>query len=104
MQGEVLPGFGPGSEHEERSVYALEAKLSGKQDPTNICTLAMIKGRYKLIKYLGYEDELADELFDLANDPDEMENLAFEKKRLTEEIGAELQNRLDKDLGRKWER
>ena len=97
VQGEVLPGFGPGSEHEERSVYALEAKLSSKQDPTNICTLAMIKGRYKLIKYLGYEEELADELFDLANDPDEMENLAFEMKRLTEEMGVELKIRLDKD-------
>ena len=98
LQGDVLPGLKSGETQEERSIYAMEAKLSSKQDPTRICTLAMIKGRYKLIKYMGYEKDLDDELYDLTNDPEEMENLAFEKKRLAEEMGAELRLKLAQEL------
>jgi hypothetical protein len=79
---------------------ALEAKLSSKQDPTRICTLAMIKGRYKLIRYLGYESEMDDELYDLANDPEEVENLASGNEKLAEEMGAELKIKLEKELGK----
>jgi arylsulfatase A-like enzyme len=99
VQGEVLPGFGQGTTQDERSVYALEAKLSSKGDPTRICTLAMVNGRYKLIKYLGYEGEIENELFDLENDPEEMENLAPIKNKLVEDMEAELKTKLEKELG-----
>jgi arylsulfatase A-like enzyme len=98
LQGDILPGLNPGVTQEERSVYAMEAKLSSKQDPTRICTLAMIKGRNKLIKYLGYEKDLDDELYDLTNDPEEMENLAIVKKRLVKEMSADLSMMLDQEL------
>jgi arylsulfatase len=98
LQGDILPGLNPGATQEERSVYAMEAKLSSKQDPTRICTLAMIKRRYKLIKYLGYEKDLDDELYDLTNDPEEMENLAIVKKRLVKEMSADLSMMLDQEL------
>jgi arylsulfatase A-like enzyme len=100
IQGEVLPGFGSATRQADRGVYALEAKLSSKQDPTRICTLAMIKGRYKLIRYLGYESEMDDELYDLANDPEEVENLASGNEKLAEEMGAELKIKLEKELGK----
>ena len=99
VQGEVLPGFGSATKQAERSVYAMEAKLSSKQDPTRICTLAMIKGRFKLVKYLGYEGELDNELYDLANDPEEIENLAPGNEKLAGEMEAELKIKLEKDSG-----
>jgi arylsulfatase A-like enzyme len=98
VQGEVLPGFASKPGNEERSIYAMEAKLSSKQDPTRICTLAMIKGRNKLIRYLGYEGELEDELYDLENDPGEMENLVSVNEGLAEEMGVELKIKLDQSL------
>jgi len=58
----------------------------------------MVKGRYKLIRYLGYEEELHDELYDLDNDPQELENLALENQMLAEDMGAELKIKLDEEL------
>ena len=100
LQGEVLPGFGSAARQVERSVYGMEAKLSSKADPTRICTLAMVKGRYKLIKYAGYEEGVENELYDLENDPEELENLAPIKIKLAEEMGAELMIKLEKELAR----
>jgi arylsulfatase A-like enzyme len=96
LEGEVLPGFMTDSSQGRSNIYALEAKLSSKQDPTRICTAAMISGQYKLIRYQGYEDELDDELYDLANDPEEMDDLAAVNNRLAAEMGAELNLKLDK--------
>jgi arylsulfatase A-like enzyme len=98
LQGTVLPGFGADTSQNERSVYALEAKLSSKNDPTRICTLGMIKGQYKLIKYLGYEQDLGDELYDISIDPEELENVAAGNQKLVEEMGAELAGKLAEDL------
>ncbi|MGW8226961.1 MAG: sulfatase family protein [Anaerolineales bacterium] len=97
LQGEVLPGFEPATRAAEPGVFAMEAKLSSKQDVTRTCTLAMIKGRYKLIRYSGYESELEDELYDLENDPDELEDLSSTMKSLSKEMGAELEIKLDQD-------
>jgi arylsulfatase A-like enzyme len=97
IEGQVLPGFEPSSRQGERSVFALEAKLSGKNDPFQKCTLAMIKGRYKLIRYRGYPQELADELYDLENDAEEMENLASTRGMVAEEMGQELQMKIEED-------
>ena len=94
VQGEVLPGFGPAAAQDERSIFAMEAKLSSKQDPTRTCTIAMVKGRYKLIHYQGYKEELDDELYDLENDPEELENLAPVNKKLLGELTAEMQAEL----------
>jgi len=58
----------------------------------------MVKGRFKLIRYLGYEEELEDELYDLDNDPQELENLALENQMLAEDMGAELKIKLDEEL------
>ena len=100
LQGEILPGFGSAARQVERSVYGMEAKLSSKSDPTRTCTLAMVKGRYKLIKYAGYKEGVENELFDLENDPEEMENLVLIKNKLAEEMGAELMIKLEKELAR----
>ena len=58
----------------------------------------MIKGRNKLIRYLGYEEELDDELYDLENDPEEMENLSSALGKLSKEMGEELKIKLDQSL------
>jgi arylsulfatase A-like enzyme len=97
LPGELLPGSGAAPDNHERSIFAMEAKLSSKQDPAGICTLAMINGRHKLVRYLGYQEELDDELYDLDNDPEELENLAPANRRMVADLGAELENRLAKE-------
>ena len=90
IEGQVLPGFNPPVEQIDRSIFAMEAKLNSKIGPLNKCTLAMIKGRHKLIHYRGYEQEIEDELFDLENDPEELDNLYSTKKSISDEMMDEL--------------
>jgi arylsulfatase A-like enzyme len=84
----------------ERSVFVLEAKANPAFGPLRKATLALLRGPYKLIHYLGYKyyrDEY--EFFDLENDPDELQNLYPDHpavKALQSELDAKLEevNRL----------
>lgn len=94
-EGEVLPALGGEHNSDERSIYSLEAKRNPAFQPLRIGTLALIRGQYKLIHYFGYdgyEDEY--ELYDLANDPEEMENLYTTRRSLGAELRSELQEKL----------
>ena len=95
IEGQALPGFSPHSTQEERSVYAIEAKLNSKMGPLNKCTLAMIDGRYKLIHYRGYGEEIQPELYDLENDPEELENLSTYKRSIVNDMLAEITSKLE---------
>lgn len=94
-EGVILPPFNNESSDSNRNIYVLEAKENEKYLPITIGTTAMITDRYKLMYFFGYENlgginnELI-ELYDLGNDPEEMNNLFLTKK----EIGTELLNEL----------
>jgi arylsulfatase A-like enzyme len=75
-EGELLPSVGDQAGRLDRAVYAMDAKSSFKFGPLNRRTVSVIRDRYKLIHYLGY-DEYDDvyELYDLHDDPHELRNL-----------------------------
>ena len=58
-------------------------------------TLALIRGQYKLSYYFGY-DELEDhyELYDLANDPEELQDLYSASGSMAADLQHELQEKL----------
>ncbi|MEW5869868.1 MAG: sulfatase-like hydrolase/transferase [Chloroflexota bacterium] len=105
-EGRILPGLdGPASTDSslsERSIYAMEAKQNAQRGPLKSGTFALIQGRYKLIRYRGYGSasgtggakENPDELYDLANDPEELENRNLAEKSLAEELAHELEVKL----------
>lgn len=72
VEGRLLPPFGDAA---ARPVFAVEAKESSKWGPLEKATFAMRLGNYKLIHYRGYP-KLPEgwELYDLQNDPEELEN------------------------------
>jgi len=95
-EGIVLPTFSDAARPSDRSVFSVESKLNNAAAPLTIATLSHYQDRYKLIEYAGYE-QLPDgkpyfELYDLENDPDELEDLFPSRKTLGEELGAELAN------------
>jgi arylsulfatase A-like enzyme len=97
-EGKILPPYdAPSSAHEDRSIYALEAKKNEKFAPLSIATTAMIKGGYKLLYFSGYR-ELAGkekvELYDVENDPEEMDNLYSKKTATAKELLHELKVKL----------
>jgi len=96
MEGRVLPPFRPANDESDRAIYAVEAKRNPNSAPLQTATVVMIQGRYKLISYFGYERKKDDtELYDLENDPEEIENLVPVKGSLAQELKAELQAAVD---------
>jgi hypothetical protein len=90
-EGKLLPGFG-GMEEPERKIYTLEAKSSSAFGKLSQATFAMRQGKYKITMYHGYEvfGEDVFELYDLENDPEEMEDLFGQHSTLMEELKNEL--------------
>lgn len=85
-EGRILPGLG-GMDDPDRAVFAMDAKDSPANSRLKTISIAMRRGRYKLIYYTGYtayrgypEDpsynEGAFELYDLEEDPEELQDMA----------------------------
>lgn len=78
-EGKVLPPFETIPPDPNRNIYALEATDSKDTEPLNPATVMLVKGKYKLTYYFGYPELAAIgpyfELFDLENDPEELEDL-----------------------------
>jgi arylsulfatase A-like enzyme len=94
-EGQVLPTFGGDEVSDERTIFAVEAKNNGIHAPLTKGTIAMMQGGHKLIHYFGYpEYEDAYELYDLTNDPEELEDLFTSKRSLAAELQAQLAEEL----------
>lgn len=94
-EGSVLPGFPGAAADPKRPVFTVEGKSNAKMAPLTKATLSMVKGDYKLIHYLGYEgmgEKL--ELYNLAEDPQELNNLSHKDtetaRKMQEEMDATL--------------
>lgn len=94
LDGQVLPGIG-GAEDSERSLFSMYAVENSQFSPITKAAICMHKGRHKLIAYLGYD--LLDgtyELYDLENDPEEMQNLVETNPDVFAKLREELLERL----------
>lgn len=75
-EGKLLPGLG-GKGSKDRHIFSLEAKESSKWGVLDKGTAVVLQDHYKLIHYFGYNGyDDVDELYNLDDDPDELENLA----------------------------
>lgn len=92
--GEVLPGFRDEPVDDERSLFAVEAKSSAKMGALLKATAALIKGNHKLIYYQGYAEDPASELYDLANDPEELHDLSASEPTLASALRQEIEEKL----------
>jgi arylsulfatase A-like enzyme len=91
----VLPTFGDKEAGSGRSIFSVEAKKNPKHAPLTKATAALIKDQYKLIHYFGYDGyENEYELYDLVNDPEEMEDLYSSRKSVAADLQSELEEKL----------
>ncbi len=91
-EGQLLPGLG-GEPVPERQIYMMEAKSSSAFGNLPQATFAMRKGQYKIILYHGYERydrKDAFELYDVVNDPEEMNDLFEKQLALAADLRVEL--------------
>jgi arylsulfatase A-like enzyme len=93
-EGQVLPLSGSRASNSQ-SILSIEAKGCPRQGALTRATVALIKDRYKLIHYSGYNGyENQFEMYDLANDPEEMEDLYAPKRPLASDLQDELEEKL----------
>lgn len=92
-EGTLLPGLG-GKEDQQRSSFSIEAKFNSAFAPLSKASVAMRKGQHKLIYYKGYNNSDSFELYDTANDPEELQNL-YGKISETTSLRDELLTHLD---------
>jgi choline-sulfatase len=94
VDGSLLPGFG-GGEDESRSIFSIYAGENSVYHPIKKASVAMRKGVYKLIAYLGYfEDEAVYEFYDLSSDPEEVKDLSPDDPTIFLQMKDELHDRL----------
>ena len=97
-EGEVLPPFAPVEADPERSVYSVQAEKSEQYGPLTIATLSVRKGDYKLMYFFGYEELGSEgervELYNIKDDPEELNNLYGVEKKIGQELLDELKSKL----------
>jgi arylsulfatase A-like enzyme len=71
-EGVVLPPFAPTAPDPQRAVYALHPKENDPDKALTHGSVMMVRGKYKLTCYFGYEqlanDEVRVELYDIQSD------------------------------------
>ena len=93
-EGEVLPKLG-GKQNSDRIVFAIDAKENSSFTPIAKATFSATQWPYKLINYQGYQGfEDVSELYDLENDPEELNDLSESKPNIVLNLRQVLFNNL----------
>lgn len=95
-EGNVLPGFGE-AQDPERSVFMMDAKEARAQGPISRGSFAIRKGSHKLIYYRGFDRFARQdtfELYDLADDPEEVNDIYTESSAIGGLLREELLHRI----------
>jgi len=87
-EGDVLPNFSAVPLQVDREIYTVEAKSNPKYGSLKKASIALQKGDYKLVRYMGYPGYHNEfECFNIKQDPDELNNIfSLENKAVGELI------------------
>lgn len=91
-EGQVLPGLG-GAEDADRGVYTLDAKRNASFAPLTRLSLALTKNEHRIV-YYRYPELEQFEFYDLAGDPEEMQDLYPSQPALALQMKDELLQKL----------
>lgn len=98
-EGLVLPPFAPQAPSPELNIFVVQAEKSEQFGPLTAATLSIRKGVYKLMYFFGYE-ELGEtgervELYNIVDDPEELDDLFEREKETGQELLKELKAKLE---------
>jgi arylsulfatase A-like enzyme len=98
-EGEFLPGFPFSTTPDpQRAIYAVNAKHNRKFGPIQLASISMTKGDHRLSAYMGYpelEGEKRYELYNLAEDPHELQDLYTPGSPVASQMIEELYQKLN---------
>ena len=98
-EGTVLPPFASTDVGRDRSLYVVQARKNKQFKPLTEATIALFKGRYKLMYFFGYEELIENgnervEVYDLQDDPEELNDLYATKRETSAELLNELKMKI----------
>jgi arylsulfatase A-like enzyme len=93
-EGQVLPLSEKSPAIGERGIYAMDSKESSRHAPITDGTFMVIREDYKLVHYMGSIETPTDELYNLANDPEEMDNLIEIESSRADDLRQQLTYKL----------
>ena len=96
-EGVLLPPYKQINMPVDRNIYAIQSHDTGREDILSKASITLIKGRYKLHYYFGYSETGGNDLvkmFNIKDDPEEMNDLSELEKGITSELLKELKARL----------
>lgn len=97
-EGNLLPYFSPESDT-QRDLFAIQPRHSEGTHKMREGTLVLYKENYKLIYYFGHEEIQGHdpyfELYDIAKDPEELNNLYPTRKSLSDDLFNILSSNLE---------
>ena len=101
FEGRVLPDI-RNKNFDDHSVYSMIILEGSAFSSIEKASFALFQGEYKLIEYYGYNQmEKPYELYNLHNDPEEMDDLSGSKSSILGEMRAVLKSRLVQVQGSK---
>jgi arylsulfatase A-like enzyme len=104
-EGRVLPPLNNLGDSENREITSIQVEALDDDGYISEATSFILRGRYKLTWYLGYEQLAPDreyiELYDLAEDPEELDNLSAKRSDLVNELVLILESKLS-DLNKSF--
>ncbi|MDH5508664.1 MAG: sulfatase-like hydrolase/transferase [Anaerolineae bacterium] len=102
LEGELLPPYGPVIPN--REIYALQARHEPMSQPIKAATAMLVKNEFKLTKYFGYAKVKREvkgdglyELYNIHDDPEELNNLYESMPDVAGELTEILNNRIEKE-------
>lgn len=97
-EGHILPPFAATALASKPDIFALQVGETGEHNRITAGTLMLVRERHKLIWFFGYEQLRKDgemiELYNLEEDPQELNNLAPTQQKLTAELLTTAKNKL----------
>jgi arylsulfatase A-like enzyme len=99
IEGVVMPPFNSSQVDLERSIFSVQARHNGRLNPLREASVMMLKDPYKLHAYFGYKqlpgDKIRYELYDLENDPEELENIVSSRSSIAQDMRRELLKKIE---------
>jgi choline-sulfatase len=97
-EGEILQPYAARPPASDRAIYCVQAPATTPQSPLRQASTVLVKGRYKLHYYFGFQTRGVDDmvnLYDTEADPEELVDLAATRRGITEQMLSELKLKLD---------
>jgi len=98
-EGSILPPFNPNDPAKERNVYTVQARFNDPDLPLTQVSVSLVNDNYKLIYYRGYAELDGDYdrslLYNIKDDPEEMNELSNIKRNTKDELENIVKNKLE---------